>query len=80
MTWNVVGQALVVVTNELLAWAWTLFHLPVLSPPSAEFLGSEQLLAGILLWVWATKEDVALPAQPPVAVPPAAVPHGQQGQ
>lgn len=71
ITWNVIGQSIAIVLNQVIGWAWEYFQMPVLSHPGPGFLGSEQLLFGILFWVWASREKIELPADQP---PPQAKP------
>lgn len=63
MTWSVIGQSLAIFLNQMISWGWELTKLPELSHPGPGFLGSEQLLFGIVFWVIATREKIVLPSE-----------------
>lgn len=57
-----IGGALTLVFNYVVGAFWQIFasHMPLITPPSAELIGSEQLLVTALFTNWASKEGVGL--------------------
>lgn len=57
-----IGGALTLVFNYVVGAFWQIFasHLPIITPPSAELIGSEQLLVTALFTNWASKEGIGL--------------------
>lgn len=71
------GGALTIVFNYIIGVLYQVGHnwLPVIAAPSAEFLGSEQLLVTIIFTHWAAQKGITLngngsytPSQPSLTV------------